>query len=137
LGALTLGGIRIPVEAYNKEKHDNPGHSPLPLWVKITRLPYRFFKKYEFERIADELSGSLLLEVDPRSSNHLDFTSLRLKLRVSDLEVIPPFRKLKFTESNGVVRFYILFFEIDHEVNMLMVDYVDEDPHRNPRTKTY
>jgi hypothetical protein len=82
LGALTLGGIRFPVEAYNIEKHDNPGHSPLPLWVKITGLPFIFFKKYEFERIAVELSDSLLLEVDPRSSNHLNFTSLRLKLGV-------------------------------------------------------
>jgi hypothetical protein len=35
------------------------------------------------------------------------------------------------------VRFYTLFFEIDHEANMLMVDYVDEDPHGNPRSRTY
>jgi hypothetical protein len=34
--ALTLGGIRFPVEKYNKEKHDNARH--LPLWVKISDL---------------------------------------------------------------------------------------------------
>jgi Zinc knuckle len=136
LGSITLGGIRFPVEAYNNDKHDNAGHPPLPIWVKITCSPYRFFKKFEFERIADELSGSLLLEVDPRSSNHLDFTSLRLKLGVSDLDVIPPFRKLKFTDNNGIIRFFTLFFEIDHEANMLMVDST-YNSNQNHKTKIY
>jgi hypothetical protein len=105
--ALTLGGIRFPVE-YKREKHDNAGHPPMPLWIKISGLPYRFFKRIEFERIAEELSGSTLLEVDPRSSNHLDFSYLRLKVGVADVDIIPPFRKLKFTEINGSNLLYLV-----------------------------
>jgi hypothetical protein len=43
--SLTLEGIRFSVEGYNKIKHDNADHPPLPTWVKISGLPYRFFKK--------------------------------------------------------------------------------------------
>jgi hypothetical protein len=83
------------------------------------------------------LSGSLLLEVDPRSSNHLDFIILILKVGVSDVDVIPPFRKLKFIEEDGSVRFYILFFEIDHKANVFMVDDLDSNPNLNLKTKAY
>jgi Domain of unknown function (DUF4283) len=130
---LTLGGIRFPVEEYNKVKHDNTGHPPIPTWVKISGLPYRFFKKFEFERIADELSCSILLEVDPRSSNHLDFSFLRMKLGISDIDVIPLFRKMKFHDFDGSISFHIMFFEIDHEPTMLMVNPSDQDP----KVKTY
>jgi hypothetical protein len=75
--SLTLGGIRFSVEEYNKIKHYNADHPPLPTWVKISELPYRFFEKIKFERIIDELSGSILIDVDPRSSNHLDFSFFR------------------------------------------------------------
>jgi hypothetical protein len=108
--ALTLGGIQFPMEEYNKENHDNASHLPMSPWIKISGLPYHFFKKFEFECITKELSGSTLLEVDPRSSNHLDFSYLRLKVRGADLEVLSPFHKLKFIKFDGLVTFYTLFF---------------------------
>jgi Domain of unknown function (DUF4283) len=108
---------QITIEAYNKEKHDNAGQPPLPVWVKITGLPYRFFKKNEFERIADDLSGSILLDVDPRNSNHHDFSFLRIKIGIANIEVIPPFRKLKFTEGDDSVSFHTLYYDLDHEAN--------------------
>jgi Domain of unknown function (DUF4283) len=134
--SLILGGIRFPIEAYNKEKHDNAGQPPLPVWVKITGLPYRFFKKYEFERIADDLSGSILLDVDPRNSNHHDFSFLRIKIGIADIEVIPPFRKLKFTEGDGSVSFHTLYYNLDHEANMLMEDSLNQDP-RQTKVKAF
>jgi hypothetical protein len=81
------------MEAYNTELQDHAGHPPVPTWVKVTGLPYRCFKKFEFERIVDELSGSLLLELDPRSNNHLYFTTLRLKLGIADIKLIHLFRR--------------------------------------------
>jgi Domain of unknown function (DUF4283) len=79
-GDIDLGGIRFPVEAYDKIKHDIQGHPPIPLWIKIKGLPYRFFKKYEFERLADDLRGGVLIEVNLRVGNHYDFSVLRLRV---------------------------------------------------------
>jgi hypothetical protein len=57
-----------------------------------------------------------------------------MKVRICDKEVIPPFRKLKFTEDNGAVIFYILFFEVDKELTIeLNRDNID---HGNKR-KSY
>jgi hypothetical protein len=39
-----------------------------------------------------------------------------MKVGICDREVIPPFRKLKFTEENGAVTFYTLFFEVDEDL---------------------
>jgi hypothetical protein len=95
-----------------------------------------FFKKNEFERIADDLSGSILLDVDLRNSNHHDFSFLRIKIGIADIEVIPPFRKLKFTERDGLVSFHTLYYEFDREANMLMEDSLDQDP-RHTKVKAY
>jgi Domain of unknown function (DUF4283)/Zinc knuckle len=121
-GTIDLGGIRFPVEGYDKIKHDIQGHPPIPLWIKIKGLPYRFFKTQEFERISNDLGGGVLLEVDPRSGNHYDFTILRLRVGVCDREVVPPFRKLKFTEQNGIVSFYTLFYEVEDDLNQELLE---------------
>jgi Domain of unknown function (DUF4283) len=81
---LELGGICFPVEAYNRERHDIQGHPPFPTWIKIRGLPYRFFNKHEFEIIAYDLGGGILLEVDPRSNNHYDFSVLRMKVGICE-----------------------------------------------------
>jgi Domain of unknown function (DUF4283)/Zinc knuckle len=104
-GELDLGGYRFTLEPYDLRKHDFIGHSPIPFWIRVTGLPYRFFKDEEFKRIADDLGGGILLDVDPRSGYHLDFCYLRLRIGVCDREVIPKYRKLKFTETNGTVTF--------------------------------
>jgi Domain of unknown function (DUF4283)/Zinc knuckle len=88
-GDLDLGGIRFKVEAYNTRKHDHQGHPPTPFWIKICGLPYRLFKPEEFQKIAHDLGGGTLLDVDPRSSYHLDFNYVRLKIGVCDKEIIP------------------------------------------------
>jgi hypothetical protein len=134
---LTLGGIRFLVEEYEKSKHDHARHPPQPMWVRISGLPYRFFKKIEFKRITDELSGSILMEVDLRSSNHLDFSYLRLKLGVADTYIIPPFRKIKFIDFDGTISFHTLFFKIDHEANMLMVEPLNRDQTQGIKIKSY
>jgi hypothetical protein len=56
-----LGGSRFFLEPYNLHKHNHTGHPPIPLWIRITRLPYRFFKIEEFKRISDDLGGDILL----------------------------------------------------------------------------
>jgi hypothetical protein len=76
------------------------------------------------------------LDVDPRNSNHHDFSFLRIKIEIADIEVIPPFRKLKFTEVDGSVSFHTLYYELDHEANMLMEDSLDQDP-RQTKVKAY
>jgi hypothetical protein len=89
--------------------HDIQGHPPIPLWIKIKGLPYRFFKRTEFERLADDLGGGIFMEVDPRSGNHYDFCVLRMRVDVCDRDIIPPYRKMKFTNVNGIATFYTLF----------------------------
>jgi hypothetical protein len=76
-GELDLGGVRFQVEAYNKHKHDHRGHPPIPFWIRIEGMPYRLFKPDEQKRLANDLGGGILLDVDPRSGYHLDFTYLR------------------------------------------------------------
>jgi hypothetical protein len=39
-----------------------------------------------------------------------------MKVGICDRDIIPPFRKLKFTEENEAVTYYILFFEVDEEL---------------------
>jgi Zinc knuckle len=121
LGGLDLGGIRFPVESYNRMRHDIQGHPPIPLWIKIKGLPYRFFKRTEFERLADDLGGGILMEVDPRSGNHYDFYVLRMRVGVCDRDIIPPYRKMKFTDVNGIATFYTLFYEVEDDLNMKLL----------------
>jgi hypothetical protein len=42
-------------------------------------MPYHMWKDLEFHRLADELG--VLLDVDPRSADHIDFTRGRGRLR--------------------------------------------------------
>jgi Domain of unknown function (DUF4283) len=79
-GEIELGGVHFPIEAYKRTRHDIQGHPLIPMWIRIRGLPYRFFKKHEFEHIADDLGGAILMEVDPRSGNHYDFSILRIKV---------------------------------------------------------
>jgi hypothetical protein len=76
LRVLDLGGIKFPVEACNVKKHGFHGCKPVPVWIIITGLSYRFFKHSVFLRIAEDLSRGVLLAVDPRSDTHLDFSYL-------------------------------------------------------------
>jgi hypothetical protein len=118
LGGLDLGGIRFPVESYNRIRHDIQGHLLIPLSIKITGLPYRFFKKHEFKHMADDLEGGILMEVDPRLGNHYDFCVLQMRIGVCDRDIIPSFRKLKFTDINRAVTFYTLFYEVEDDLNL-------------------
>jgi hypothetical protein len=58
------------------------------------------------------------MEVDPRSGNHYDFCVLRMRIGVCDRDIIPLYRKLKFTDVNGVATFYTLFYEVEDDLNM-------------------
>jgi hypothetical protein len=100
------------------------------MWIKIKDLPFRFFKKKEFERITDDLEGGLLMEVDPRSGNHYDFSVLRMRVGVCDRDIVPSFRKMRFNEVNGAVTFYTLFYEIEDDLNLNTHDEGDNDNKR-------
>jgi Domain of unknown function (DUF4283) len=121
-GDLDLGGIRFLAEAYNHRKHDQQGRPPIPFWIKITGLPNHLFKPEEFHNIANDLGGGVFLDVDPRSSYHLDFNYLRLKIGVFDRDIIPEYRKTKLTDENDVVSFHILKFEVEDEMDEVFED---------------
>jgi Domain of unknown function (DUF4283) len=127
LRVLDLGGIKFPVEVYNSKKHDFHGHKPVPIWIIIRGLPYRFFKNNEFMRIADDLSGGVLLDIDPRSDTHLDFSYLIMKVGVANVDVILPFRKMKFTDRLGQVTFHHLTYEINFYATSNELVYIDSD----------
>jgi hypothetical protein len=52
-----------------------------------------FFKHTELVRIVKDFSREVLLDVDPRSDTHLNFSYLKMKVGVCDADVIRPFRK--------------------------------------------
>jgi hypothetical protein len=127
-GELNLDGYRFTLEPYNMRKHDFTGHSPILFWIRVTSLPYRFFRDEEFKRIVDDLGGGILLDVDPRSSYHLDFCYLRLRIGMCDRDVIPKYRKLKFTEINGNVTFYHLKYDVEDNSVDIGDDTLGHDP---------
>jgi Domain of unknown function (DUF4283)/Zinc knuckle len=136
-GDLDLGGIRFKVEAYNTRKHDHQGHPPIPFWIKIRGLPHRLFKPEEFQKIAQDLGGGTLLDVDPRSGYHLDFNYVRLKIGVCDKETIPEYRKVKFTDENGMVSFHILKFEIEEELDEVFETHTGLGPDNDNKRKFF
>jgi hypothetical protein len=60
-----------------------------------------------------------------------------MKLGIADIDVIPPYRKMKFLDLDDSVSFHTLFFEIDHEANMLMENPSEQDPNQGIKIKTY
>lgn len=114
LEEVRLGGFTFPIEAYSRAKFEG-GHHPIPIWIKVYDLRYRFFKPVEYLRIVDSLSGGILLDVDRKVIDHIDFRVLRMKVGVCDKEVIPPLRKLKFVEDDGEVKFFVLRFEMESD----------------------
>jgi hypothetical protein len=40
-----------------------------------------------------------------------------MRVGVCDRDVIPSFRKMKFTEHNGIISFYTLFYEVEDDLN--------------------
>jgi hypothetical protein len=53
-----------------------------------------------------------------------------MKVGVPDVDVIPPFRKIKFTNKLGQVTFYHLN-EIDFDVTTDELEYTESDPDDN------
>jgi hypothetical protein len=132
---LDLGGIRFKVEAYNKHIHDQKGHPLVPFWIRIKGLPYRLFKPEEQRRLADDLGGGILLDVDPRSGYHLDFTYFRMKIGVCDRDVILKYCKLKFDE-NGDISFHTLTIEVEDIVNQFHEDLNGPGPDQGNKKKS-
>jgi hypothetical protein len=97
-GRLILSDIVFPVEPFDPLKHDRKG------------------KDLEFHRIADEL-GRVLLDVDPRSVVHIDFTVLRIRVDVPALKSIPSRRNMFFSDSQGRIKLYQLSFDTDISTN--------------------
>lgn len=114
LAEVCLGGFTFPIEAYRRAKFEG-GHHPIPVWIKMYGLPYRFFKPVEYQRIADSLSGGILLDVDRKVIDHVDFRVLQMKVGVCDKKIIPPLKKLKFVEDDGEVKFFVMRFEIESD----------------------
>jgi hypothetical protein len=72
----------------------------------------------QFHRIADEIEG-VLLDVDPRFVDHIDFIVLRIRIGVPALEFIPSCCNMFFSDSQGRVKIYQLSFDIDISTNSI------------------
>jgi Domain of unknown function (DUF4283) len=108
---LILGDIVFPIEPFDLLKYDK-GKDLVSVWVQVLGLPYHLWQDYEFHRIADELGG-VLLDVDPRSPHHIDFTLLRIRVGVSDMDVLPSYRNMFFPNLKDKVKLYLLSFTPD------------------------
>lgn len=59
--------------------------------MNIRGFPPKLWTHVEFRKLAEEIGG-FLIDVDPRSSGHYDFSVLRLKIGVPDVSIIPKAR---------------------------------------------
>jgi hypothetical protein len=60
-----------------------------------------------------------------------------MKLGIADINAIPPYRNMKFLDLDDSISFYAIFFEIDHETNMLMENPIEQDPNQDIKVKIY
>jgi hypothetical protein len=58
-----------------------------------------------------------------------------MKVRVCDIEVIPPFRKLKFTNKLGQVTFHTLRYQIDFDGTTEEFENLESVPDANNSNK--
>lgn len=105
--------VSLPVEPYDPFRHDG-GSDPIFVWINIRGLPTRLWKEAEWNHIAEEFGG-FVVDIDPRSEDHIYFYVLRIRFGVAAKEVIPKSRRLLFKDENKKIRYYVLTFEIETE----------------------
>jgi hypothetical protein len=106
----------FPMEPFDPSKYDRKGKYLVYVRVHVLGLPYHLWRDLKFHRIADELGG-VLLDVDPRSADHIDFTMLRIRLGVPALVSIPSCRNIFFLDPQGKIKLYHLSFDTDISTN--------------------
>lgn len=110
-GQVILGDVSFPVAPFDPPSHDG-GYDPIQIWLNIRGFPLMLWLHVEFRRLAEELGG-FLVEVDPRSSGHHDFTVLRIKIGVPKVDIVPKFRRLHFVSDNENHKYYDLFIDLE------------------------
>ncbi|XP_078164499.1 uncharacterized protein LOC144559356 [Carex rostrata] len=110
-GQVILGDVSYPVAPFDPPSHDG-GYDPIQIWLNIRGFPLMLWFYMEIRRLAEELGG-FLVEVDPRSSGHHDFTVLRMKIGVPKVDIVPKFRRLHFVSDNEIHKYYDLFIDIE------------------------
>ncbi|XP_078153638.1 uncharacterized protein LOC144548796 [Carex rostrata] len=110
-GQIVLGDVVFQVVTFDFLSHDG-GSDPVQVWVNITGFPPKLWRLQEFRRLVESFGG-FLIDVDPRSSGHYDFSVLRLKVGVPDVRCIPAAKVLHFVGDAQQHRYYFLTFEID------------------------
>lgn len=80
--------------------------------MNITGFPPKLWRPMEFRRLVESFGG-FLIDVDPRSSGHYDFSILRLKVGVPDVRSIPDARVLHYVGDGQQHRYYFLTFEVN------------------------
>jgi hypothetical protein len=98
-GEVVLGGVRFIVEMYDFRKF-NGGSD---LW-----------KEEEFKRIASN-HGGFLIDVHPRSWDHVDLTILRIHIGVKSKDVVLSCRHMLFIDDLDNHRYHTLQFNVEDE----------------------
>jgi hypothetical protein len=71
-------------------------------------------KEEEFKRIASD-HGGFLIDVDPRSWDHVDLIILRIQIGVKSKDVVLPCRHMIFIDVLGNHRYHTLQFKVEDE----------------------
>lgn len=100
--SIKLVDVTFPVTGYNFHRF-NQGNSLRTYWVQIFNFPHDLWRDPELRQLARDLGG-VYLDSDVISS----MIVLRLKIGVSDKDVIPACKHLVFTETTGEEATYIV-----------------------------
>jgi hypothetical protein len=98
----------------------------------VIGLPFDLWRPNEFKKVANELGGGVLIDVDTKSENHLELDVLRMQVGVFDRESIPNKLKMKFTDNNNKVFFHLLTIEVEGEISVEKRTLSSSSSHSSP-----